>query len=132
MGRLEAWADRDQQVKDSLNEIMNDKAGSVDVYRNRHNSQRVGFDSEVKEPLLLKTILARIDLAKDRTVPNTPQEIAQEAAHIALTDDTDVRFGDIWEFYDLGGQKQRLRVVKAEATQAGTAVGLDALKAARR
>lgn len=128
MGRLESWLDRDQQIKDGYNEILEDSGGSVDVYRNKHNTQAAGFDSEVGEPLLLRTIVARIDPARDRTVDDQPSDQTADARYTGLTDDTDVKIGDIWHWHNMAGNEIRMRVTKHEPTLAGTAVGLDLIK----
>jgi hypothetical protein len=129
MSRLNAWIDRDQKIKESYQDILQDNGGSVDVYR-KQGSAAAGFSGEVPDPTYLRTILARIDLAKQTTSDQAPDEAQDQNIFTALTDDIDVRRGDQWAAYDLGGVLRSYRVKRVEATQAGTAVWLDILRKA--
>lgn len=128
MSRGTAWVDRDQQEKENQRDIMQDKAGSVDVYRTRNGSASAGFSGEVKEPQFLKTIVARLD--NSRTFPDraTDQDAKVQRPLIALCDDNDVLEGDIWRWHDLAGQPQWHRVLHTEAIQLGNTVILDELR----
>ena len=128
MGRADAWVDSDQQEKDTQLEIMRDKAGSVDVYRKKGANAGAGFVSEVAEPVLLRTIEARIDNSRQEPDRALDNESDRQYTLVALTDDDDVRSADIWHWTDLAGQPQVYRVVRTEPIQAGCTVYLDALR----
>lgn len=131
MTRATAWLDRDQQRKDAYNDILAESDQSVNVYRLVTDESEAGFRKEVDEPTKIGTIVVRIDRAKKKQpVPN--QDDANETPlYTALTGEIDVILGDIWQAYDLGGQKRYYEVVRREAIEAGTAVWLQEVRKLR-
>ncbi len=128
MSRADAWVDSDQQEKDGQLEVLYDKPGGVDVYRARNSASSTGFSAEVKEPTFAKTIVARMDRSRDYPDRATDKDANIQRPLLALTDDKDVRDGDIWRWHDLAGRPQWHRVLSTEAIQAGTNIILDELR----
>lgn len=128
MSRATAWVDRDQQEKDGQLEIMRDKAGSVDVFRQQQAKAGAGFTGEVREQTFLRTIEARIDGSTDEPDRAVDTEADTQKTLVALTDDLDVLKGDSWKWNDIAGQPRFYRVISVRAIQLGWEVQLDELR----
>ncbi len=50
MSRIDGWVDKDQQAKETYQEINQEDNGSVEVYRHQGNPAAAGFSQEVGEP----------------------------------------------------------------------------------
>ena len=107
-----AWADRRQQEKDAGLELLEDGGFTADVYRKGYGSSghNTGFTSEVEDGTHIKSIKVRIDRSQ------SGDEV------IGMTDDFDVKAGDLWRVRDLDGNELWWLVDSRVATESGSDV----------
>lgn len=119
--RARAWADSRQQEKDIDNELIEDAAISVDVFRpGQATGSKPGLDSEVGEPALIRTQTVRLD----PTTRGQRETIDEPVELIALSQSDDDRRADLWRYHDLEGRERWLKVVYVEPTEGGSDVWL--------
>lgn len=128
MGRADDWVNRNSQRKAAYQDIQSENEQSVNVYRAPLPTEGVGFKSEAGEPVLVKTIQARIDLAKTTNFNKRPDAEQTPAKWIALTDEHEVYTGDLWRSYNLATELVYYRVVEVVPNEAGNTVYLDELR----
>lgn len=119
--RARAWADDRQQEKDIDNELIEDAAISVDVFRPGPSAaSKPGMDAEIAEPVLVRTQTVRLDPTNrgQRESVDEPVEI------IGLSQSDDDRKGDLWRYHDLEGRERWLKVIYIEPTEGGSDVWL--------
>lgn len=131
MSRATQWLDRDDQRRTAYQEIQAENESSVNVYRHITGQSGAGFKHEAPDPQFVFAINCRIDEAKNTQPEDNQDSKAQESLYTALTDSRDVRLGDMWQYYDLGGQQRFLRVVRRQANEAGTSAWLQEMRKER-
>ena len=114
MSKIESWVARPDVEQETNLEILDDKKVSVEVLRSPESGPNTGFADEKDDPVKLKTINVRIDLSTGGAY-----------RFYCLTDDNDIKRGDIWRVTQHDGSTRRLVVKEFSHRQATVDVMLD-------